>query len=215
MSLRQRMSLIHLCLHLWTFGSVAELLAATLYQIWRKSRYDWQVQEYWINWEINTPNLGVAGMLLHMNGKFSMVILKSFCWSHLSYWAWSKGCHWYSYVCFLPFDLHLEIDSVSQLRRKLYDKRDDFKITVVNFPWTNEQIGEIGAQLMHIGIPTVCEKHAQQVCCQSEPWEFRGNKLQRILRKNQSVFVLWQLIFVKCLRSDCTKTCIIKDQIKI
>jgi hypothetical protein len=27
------------------------------------------------------------------------------------------------------------IDSVSQLRRKLYDKRDDFKITIDNFPF--------------------------------------------------------------------------------
>jgi hypothetical protein len=36
---------------------------------------------------------------------------------------------------FIPFNLHLEIDSVSQLRMKLYDKRDDFKITIVNFPF--------------------------------------------------------------------------------
>jgi hypothetical protein len=27
----------------------------------------------------------------------------------------------------------------------------------------------MGAQLMHIGIPTVCEKHDQQVCFQSKP----------------------------------------------
>jgi hypothetical protein len=33
------------------------------------------------------------------------------------------------------FYLHLEIDSMSQLRRKLYDKRDDFKITIENFPF--------------------------------------------------------------------------------
>ena len=46
-----------------------------------------------------------------------------------------QRCHWYIYVCIIPCYLHLEIDSVSQLRMKLYDKRDDFKITIVNFPF--------------------------------------------------------------------------------
>ena len=32
-------------------------------------------------------------------------------------------------------DLHLEIDSESQLRTKLYDKRDDFDFHIVNFPF--------------------------------------------------------------------------------
>jgi hypothetical protein len=31
-------------------------------------------------------------------------------------------------------DLHLEIDSEGLLRTKLYDKRDDFNFTIVNFP---------------------------------------------------------------------------------
>jgi hypothetical protein len=73
-----------------------------------------------------------ASPILWFNFPLNRLLL---CWSHLSYWAWSKGCHWYSYVCFIPFDLHLEIDSVSQLRRKLYDKRDDFKITIENLPF--------------------------------------------------------------------------------
>ena len=30
-------------------------------------------------------------------------------------------------------DLHLEIDSEGRLRTKLYDKRDDFNIPIVNF----------------------------------------------------------------------------------
>jgi hypothetical protein len=33
------------------------------------------------------------------------------------------------------FDLHLEIDSEGQLGTKLYDKRDDFNIPIVNFPF--------------------------------------------------------------------------------
>jgi hypothetical protein len=32
-------------------------------------------------------------------------------------------------------DLHLEIDSRGRLRRKLYDKRDDFNVPIVNFPF--------------------------------------------------------------------------------
>ena len=32
-------------------------------------------------------------------------------------------------------DLHLEIDSDGQLRTKLYDKRDYFNFTIVNFPF--------------------------------------------------------------------------------
>ena len=32
-------------------------------------------------------------------------------------------------------DLHFEIDSSGRLRRKLYDKRDDFNVPIVNFPF--------------------------------------------------------------------------------
>jgi hypothetical protein len=32
-------------------------------------------------------------------------------------------------------DLHLEIDSEGRLGTKLYDKRDDFNILIVNFPF--------------------------------------------------------------------------------
>jgi hypothetical protein len=32
-------------------------------------------------------------------------------------------------------DLHLEIDSEGKLRTKLYDKRDDFNLPIVNFPF--------------------------------------------------------------------------------
>jgi hypothetical protein len=32
-------------------------------------------------------------------------------------------------------DLHLEIDSEGQLRTKPYDKRDDFNLPIVNFPF--------------------------------------------------------------------------------
>ena len=33
------------------------------------------------------------------------------------------------------FDLHLENDSEGRVRTKLYDKRDDFNFTIVNFPF--------------------------------------------------------------------------------
>ena len=32
-------------------------------------------------------------------------------------------------------DLHLEIDSRGRLRRRLYEKRDDFNVPIVNFPF--------------------------------------------------------------------------------
>jgi hypothetical protein len=37
-------------------------------------------------------------------------------------------------------DLHLEIDSEGRLRIKLYDKRDDFNIPIVNFPFIRSNI---------------------------------------------------------------------------
>ena len=36
-------------------------------------------------------------------------------------------------------DLHLEIDSDGRLRTKLYDKRDEFNLPIVNFPLLIEQ----------------------------------------------------------------------------
>jgi hypothetical protein len=50
------------------------------------------------------------------------------CSSHLSHWAWNKGSNSY-------LDLHLEIDSEGGLGTKLYDKRDDFNIPIVKFPF--------------------------------------------------------------------------------
>jgi hypothetical protein len=37
-------------------------------------------------------------------------------------------------------DLHLEIDSQERLRTKLNDKRDDFNLPIVNFPFTCSNI---------------------------------------------------------------------------
>ena len=36
--------------------------------------------------------------------------------------------------------LHLEIDNEGRLRTKLYDKRDDFNLPIVNFPFTCSNI---------------------------------------------------------------------------
>jgi len=45
----------------------------------RKSWYEPQALEYRINWDIYTPYAGAVGMLLHINGKFTMRKLKFFC----------------------------------------------------------------------------------------------------------------------------------------
>ena len=55
-----------------TLGSVASLLAANLCQ-----GYEPQALEYRINGEMYTPYGGAAGMLLQINGKFTMGNLKS------------------------------------------------------------------------------------------------------------------------------------------
>jgi hypothetical protein len=56
---------------------------------WRKPWWEPQALEYPINWEIYTPYAGAAGMLLDMNGKFTMGN-----WNHLF-------CGKVSYVCFV------------------------------------------------------------------------------------------------------------------
>ena len=43
----------------------------------RKSWWEPQGLEYWINWKIYTPYAGTAGMLLHINRKFTIGKLKS------------------------------------------------------------------------------------------------------------------------------------------
>ena len=43
----------------------------------KKYRYEPLSLEYRINWEIYTPYAGAAGILLHINGKFTMRKLKS------------------------------------------------------------------------------------------------------------------------------------------
>jgi hypothetical protein len=67
-----------------------------------------------INREIYTLYTGTAGMLLHICGKFTIEQL-------------------YYYPDRNHKDLHLEVDSDGRLRTKLYDKRDDFNIPIVNF----------------------------------------------------------------------------------
>ena len=57
-----------------THGSVASLLAATLYQGNHDRNHKlWNIASS----EIYTPYAGAAGMLLHINGKFTMGQLKS------------------------------------------------------------------------------------------------------------------------------------------
>ena len=57
-----------------TLGSVASLLVATLYQGNPDTNHKlWNI----VSTEIYTANAGAAGMLLHINGKFTMGKLKS------------------------------------------------------------------------------------------------------------------------------------------
>jgi hypothetical protein len=57
---------------LWTHGSVASFLAATLYE-WNPDRNH---RESDIYWEIYNPYAGAAGILLHINRKFTIGKLK-------------------------------------------------------------------------------------------------------------------------------------------
>ena len=47
-------------------------------------------------------------------------------------------------------DLHLEIDNELRLRMKLYDKRDDFNSTIVNFPFMRSTIPSAHAYGLYI-----------------------------------------------------------------
>ena len=47
-------------------------------------------------------------------------------------------------------DLHLEIDNEGRLKTKLYDKRDDFSFSIVNFPFLSSNIPEAPAYGVYI-----------------------------------------------------------------
>jgi hypothetical protein len=120
---------------------------------------------------------------------FSSYLIEGCC-QLLSYWIKS------SYVCLLCFSLQAQYDRCDQQSNNLFSGKlnrriglASIKFVYVFFVRRKEQIGKMGTHLMHIGIPTLCEKHAQQVCCQSKPWEYRWNKLQRIRGKNHSIFL--------------------------
>ena len=48
------------------------------------------------------------------------------------------------------FDIDLEIDSESRLRTKDYDKRDDFNVPIVNFPFICIYITAATANIVYI-----------------------------------------------------------------
>jgi hypothetical protein len=50
-------------------------------------------------------------------------------------------------------DLHIEIDSEGRLRTTLYDKRDDFNFSIVDFPFICSNIPAATA-LFHNGQPS-------------------------------------------------------------
>ena len=49
-------------------------------------------------------------------------------------------------------DLYLEIDSEGRLRTKLYDKRDDFNFSIVNFPFICSNIPAAPAYGVYISL---------------------------------------------------------------
>ena len=60
-------------------------------------------------------------------------------------------------------DLHLEIDSEGRLRTKLYDKRNDFKLLIVNFPFICSNIPAAPAYGVYIShtlrYPRACDSY--------------------------------------------------------
>ena len=60
-------------------------------------------------------------------------------------------------------DLHLEIDSEGRLRTKLYDKRDDFNLPIVNFSFICSNIPAAPAYGVYIShtlrYPRVCDSY--------------------------------------------------------
>jgi len=65
-----------------------------------------------------------------------------FWWSRLFHWAWNKGYHRYSYVCFIPWPT-TEIDSERCLRTNLYNQRYNFNFPIVSFPFSCCNIPEV------------------------------------------------------------------------
>ena len=49
-------------------------------------------------------------------------------------------------------DLHLEVDSEGRLRTKLYDKRDNFNLPIVNFPFICSNIPAAPAYGVYISL---------------------------------------------------------------
>jgi len=60
-------------------------------------------------------------------------------------------------------DIHLEIDSEGRLRTKLYDKRDDFNLPIVNFPFICSNIPAAPAYGVYIShtlrYPRACDSY--------------------------------------------------------
>jgi hypothetical protein len=59
--------------------------------------------------------------------------------SHLSKWAWRKRYSWHLKVCFLPWSSHWNRQRM-MIKIKLYDKRDDFTLPIVNPPFISSNI---------------------------------------------------------------------------
>jgi hypothetical protein len=57
------------------------------------------------------------------------------------------------------FDLCLEIDSEDRLRKKHYDKRDDFNFSMMNFPFISSNIPAASTYGVYLSVDTPY-KHA-------------------------------------------------------
>ena len=69
-------------------------------------------------------------------------------------------------------DLHLVIDSRGRLRRKLYDKRDDFNVSIVNFPFICSNFSTapaygvyISQMIRYSGLVVPIRISVIEVCC--------------------------------------------------
>jgi hypothetical protein len=83
----------------------------------------WNIVSSEIYIYIYTPYAGAAGMLLHINGKFTMGYPIELEIKDTTDTDKSTSC----------VDLHLELDSEGRLGTKRYDKRDDLNFPIVNF----------------------------------------------------------------------------------
>jgi len=89
----------------------------------------------------------LEGLLKNTDRKFAQTFNSSLLDDVLSlnfsrfgdYLHWSKEYYWNSKVCFLPWPSHWNRQR-RKIKKKLYDKHDDFTLSIVNFSFIRSNI---------------------------------------------------------------------------